>query len=139
MHATDNHSSSLSCCSIRLATCHLQGCHGSIWRPYITNHSINPVMEEIAKACYNLDAKEIGQYSMHSIHIGTAVHLHDTNLAPAVEIEQLHGILAQHSTACGPVSCRHPHNCHCCVCSYFVTYEWTLNFSKSLHCILMVL
>jgi hypothetical protein len=48
---------------------------------YITNASIDCIMKTIAWACYDLDAKQVGQYSMHSICVGAAVHLHAANFS----------------------------------------------------------
>jgi hypothetical protein len=76
--------------------------YGGQRRTYITNASINCIMKEIAKACYGLDAKQIGQYSTHSVRVDAAVHLHssgeffwrqDPGTTP-IEIQQVHGVLA---------------------------------------------
>jgi hypothetical protein len=39
---------------------------GSKFWTYITNASIDRIMKQIARACYDLDDKQIGQYSTHS-------------------------------------------------------------------------
>jgi hypothetical protein len=64
-------------------------CKGSQRRTYITNASIDRIMKAIAKSCYDLDNKQIGQYSTHSIRVGAAVHLHAANFSGDKIMERL--------------------------------------------------
>jgi hypothetical protein len=66
-----------------------QRCKGSTRRTYITNASIDRIMKQIAKACYDLDTKQVGQYSTHSVRVGAAVHLHAANFSGDKIMERL--------------------------------------------------
>jgi hypothetical protein len=56
---------------------------------YITNASIDRIMKEIAKSCYDLDPKQIGQYLKHSVCVSTTMHLHTTNFSGNKIMEHL--------------------------------------------------
>jgi hypothetical protein len=64
-------------------------CKGSKHRTYITNASIDRIMKAIARACYDLDDKQVGQYSTHSVRVGAAVHLHAANFSGDKIMERL--------------------------------------------------
>jgi hypothetical protein len=82
----------------------------------ITNASIGRIMKAIARACYDLDDKQVSQYSTHSSEsappcIFTPPISQATNHgATQMEVQQVHGVLAEHPSARGTTDSRHPHH-----------------------------